>query len=281
MPHRILVTLPLLLGFAAWFFWQAGSNEESTRKSRPPGLLSSRSGEHLDSSTSLSGPGDAESRIAASIRNGDRALAAMESVEAGRYYFAAFLAARRLHSSHPDDPKIQNLLAYAFGKLGDALKQSEGEEDQVVEWHRIALGHLEQLSRSEPGNLQWQLPLSTSYASMGKMALKKGDLDDARYRLEANHSIREKLALDSPGDPLQQVSLADSHLALADISLRAGKQQDASSHFNIARGQIEQAVATGSTSISSDYALVLKTVLSNFEGRLNASQEATTTEGMH
>lgn len=128
-------------------------------------------------------------------------------------YRAALKIAVRLARAHPREVDIMCQQAIIEHPLGLALlKIHDPEAESVI---RDEIRVYEAANRLDPKDQKILRTLPSSYGSMGRVFLARGDYDAALEQLLKGHKMREALIAGDPGDPLLRSGLASSWETIA------------------------------------------------------------------
>jgi len=100
-------------------------------------------------------------------------------------------------------------------------------------WHRVTLAEIEplcrralairdRLTKSVPGNADWQHDRSAAYEWIGKVQVEQGDLAGALKSFQDSLAIRDRLANSNPANARWQRDLYSALWFVADIEMRRG-----------------------------------------------------------
>src|SRR5262249_29793238 len=87
---------------------------------------------------------------------------------------------------------------------------------------RAAGGLADRLSKSDPGNADWQRDLSVSYEKVGNVQVAQGDLTGALKSYRDSLAIRDRLSKSDPGNADWQRDLSVSLNKVGDVQVAQG-----------------------------------------------------------
>ncbi|NCT68686.1 MAG: TIR domain-containing protein [Rhodanobacteraceae bacterium] len=114
------------------------------------------------------------------------------------------------HAASPADPDLAFQLAAAHIDSGRVL-EARGDFTAAQGAYEAALALYQELAARDP---KWQTYLGSAWDSLGKLALQRGQLEQAVTAYRTNQRIQSALAARTPGDHAQQ-----EHLLLANAIL--------------------------------------------------------------
>jgi len=112
----------------------------------------------------------------------------------------------------------QEVVLAKFG-MG-SIAQQRGDLSAALATYHEAETVADRMATSDPGNIQWQGDLSTSYQNMGDVQVAQGDLPAALTSYQAGLVIADRLA--QSGDVLWQHDLAISYERIGDVQVAQG-----------------------------------------------------------
>jgi tetratricopeptide (TPR) repeat protein len=129
----------------------------------------------------------------------------------------AFSASRNAASRNGNDRD----LSVSHNRIGDT-QVAQGDLAGALKSYRDSLAIRDRLTKSDPGNAQWQRDLSVSYEKIGNVQAAKGDLAGALKSYRDSLSIRDRLSQSDPGNSEWQRDLSVSYDKIGDVQVDQG-----------------------------------------------------------
>jgi tetratricopeptide (TPR) repeat protein len=129
----------------------------------------------------------------------------------------AFSAARDAAARSGDDRD----LSVSHNRIGDT-QVAQGSLDAALKSFRDGLVMIDRLTKSDPGNTEWQRDLSVSYNKIGDVQVAQGDLAGALKSYRGSLAIADRLAQSDPGNAGWQRDMAISNSKVADVQVAQG-----------------------------------------------------------
>jgi serine/threonine-protein kinase len=129
---------------------------------------------------------------------------------------------RKLVAEHPELFDYKQDLARTHNNLGILHADQFRREGALAEYMEAKVIQ-EKLAKSQPQNTELARELAKCCHNLGRLYVDLARLDDARMALEQARGIRDKLAAEQGSVPTHGMELADSLLALSDLSRQQGR----------------------------------------------------------
>jgi tetratricopeptide (TPR) repeat protein len=149
--------------------------------------------------------------------------------EARNYFGAGLGAISKLCAADPDNTARQHELYYSHTRMGEMLAVED--PPQAAQHFNRALEILERLTRTDPGNLNWQDDLATAQDRLATGLLAQGRLEEALDRFRGALSISIRVADSDPGNAVWQRNLAASYDRMGETLAKLGDLPTALAQF--------------------------------------------------
>jgi non-specific serine/threonine protein kinase/serine/threonine-protein kinase len=150
-----------------------------------------------------------------------------------------------LDQAHPNTSDLQGWLGRVHERIGTIMEQ-QGKIDNALEDYRRSQQIRDALARTNPQNADAVRDAAIAAEKMGNVMAARGDSDAALINRRKSLQIFKQLADTDPQNVQAQISLAISHIHLADL-LGQSRRDEARENYQRAFAILERVLASGVT----------------------------------